>query len=422
MQGRLRLRQRQLQLEQHLRRHAVHGRHAGRRRDRQRLRRRHLPRPAPHGLGSCPDGSRDCMPHVLQRLDKICVANQCHDGSADGSESDVDCGGADLRASAPTGGKCNSGGDCTSSAATRTHSSASTRSARTASRTTARPTSTAAAARHRCAACGARQGLRRHQRQLLEQLVQLRQRVCVHRPAPTAASTAPRPTSTAAARTCSACGAGKICKLNSDCGSSGLRLRPRRRTSLHHRPCLDHHKDGNETDQDCGGGTCTPCALGKRLRAGQRLQSNYCDPSAHTCACGGVGQACCTGGTCTAAGDLCTGAVSVLGEQRLHAASSVTCPAAPRVPDGRHLQSGDGHLQRADERDRSLRPQRRPIICVVANSSTLQQRHSAPAARTSPPRCSRQRRPDLQQQRVVADAALRERLHQRRVQRAARQR
>ncbi|HEY1585426.1 MAG TPA: hypothetical protein VGH63_07025, partial [Polyangia bacterium] len=64
------------------------------------------------GLG-CLDGTRDCSSMFCNQSTKVCVADQCHDGAVDGSESDIDCGGPTCPHCALSQG-CKSANDCTS--------------------------------------------------------------------------------------------------------------------------------------------------------------------------------------------------------------------------------------------------------------------------------------------------------------------
>jgi hypothetical protein len=59
----------------------------------------------PCALGKGCLGGSDCQSGFCNAKTKVCVADQCHDGMKDGSESDVDCGG-----SCPT--KCGNGQMC----------------------------------------------------------------------------------------------------------------------------------------------------------------------------------------------------------------------------------------------------------------------------------------------------------------------
>ena len=70
--------------------------------------------------------------------------------------------------------------------------------------------------------------------------------------------------------------------------------------------CADGIKDGNETDVDCGGGTCPSCALGKGCNAGSDCQSGYCSGGVCATPPGGNGMACASGSQCLS-GNCVTG-------------------------------------------------------------------------------------------------------------------
>jgi hypothetical protein len=81
--------------------------------------------------------------------------------------------------------------------------------------------------------------------------------------------------------TCSACVNGQNCQVNSDCTSNACDA-----ISLTCVPsqCEDHKRDGNETDIDCGGGTCSTCALGQNCKVNSDCTSNVCNAIMLTCA------------------------------------------------------------------------------------------------------------------------------------------
>jgi len=62
---------------------------------------------------------------------------------------------------------------------------------------------------------------------------------------------------------CDGCGFGQTCYLNSDCASNVCDADTTTCATDH---CTDHHWDADETDKDCGGASCTRCALGKRCK------------------------------------------------------------------------------------------------------------------------------------------------------------
>jgi hypothetical protein len=60
---------------------------------------------------------------------------------------------------------------------------------------------------------------------------------------------------------CPPCALGKECKVDTDCVSNACDALTLICVA---NQCLDHALDGTETDIDCGGPTCAPCAAGKR--------------------------------------------------------------------------------------------------------------------------------------------------------------
>jgi hypothetical protein len=73
---------------------------------------------------------------------------------------------------------------------------------------------------------------------------------------------------------CSPCAVGLRCLVDSDCGSKACDARSSVCLS---NQCVDHHQDGSETDVDCGGAICNSCAVGQRCNSGLDCQSG------HTC-------------------------------------------------------------------------------------------------------------------------------------------
>ncbi|MGA9805455.1 MAG: Ig-like domain repeat protein [Terriglobales bacterium] len=80
--------------------------------------------------------------------------------------------------------------------------------------------------------------------------------------------------------TCSACAVGLGCQLDRDCASNacdGISF------TCDANQCADNRQDGAETDVDCGGGTCSACALGKKCLVNSDCASNDCDAGSFTC-------------------------------------------------------------------------------------------------------------------------------------------
>jgi hypothetical protein len=91
---------------------------------------------------------------------------------------------------------------------------------------------------------------------------------------------------------CRACADGKHCLANNDCIST---LCNPRFSTCSPATCLDSTKDGTETDVDCGGSNCPPCADGKQCLSNLDCSNDWCNPI-HKCGpwvCNGAGCAYC---------------------------------------------------------------------------------------------------------------------------------
>jgi hypothetical protein len=80
---------------------------------------------------------------------------------------------------------------------------------------------------------------------------------------------------------CQPCAPGKSCKADSDC------VAPEGCDTLKHicsYQCADHHRDGAESDVDCGGAVCNSCLTG------QACLSSFDCQSGHLCNTSGVCQ------------------------------------------------------------------------------------------------------------------------------------
>jgi len=80
--------------------------------------------------------------------------------------------------------------------------------------------------------------------------------------------------------TCGTCAIGKKCNVNTDCTSNACNAATLTCVSSQ---CADNHKDGTETDVDCGGGSCVTCAVGKACNLDADCASNACDAISHLC-------------------------------------------------------------------------------------------------------------------------------------------
>src|ERR1700722_1983747 len=82
--------------------------------------------------------------------------------------------------------------------------------------------------------------------------------------------------------TCSGCAVGKGCAANGDCTSGGGCDVMTKTCDANQ--CHDGSKDGSETDVDCGGGTCPACLVGKVCASTSDCATGAgCDVTTKTC-------------------------------------------------------------------------------------------------------------------------------------------
>ena len=83
--------------------------------------------------------------------------------------------------------------------------------------------------------------------------------------------------------TCAGCAVGQACLVDSDCGSFACDARS---LSCVADPCTDHHKDGDETDVDCGGSSpsCARCGPGEQCNTNfDCVPGHYCPQVPNKC-------------------------------------------------------------------------------------------------------------------------------------------
>jgi hypothetical protein len=113
---------------------------------------------------------------------------------------------------------------------------------------------------------------------------------------------------------CLPCGLGKMCFADADCASSACDTQS---FTCVADPCDDHRKDGDETDIDCGGSCPSPCVEGQGCAVNADCATDACDALSLTCAAsqcsddhedGDETDVDCGGSTCTtrcALGKMC---------------------------------------------------------------------------------------------------------------------
>jgi hypothetical protein len=105
--------------------------------------------------------------------------------------------------------------------------------------------------------------------------------------------------------TCSTCALGKGCALSRDCSTTFCNATTNQCVATH---CSDAIKNGDETGVDCGGPTCGQCPVGQGCSAVADCSSGYCNSSSHLCVTqcgdgarnGGETDVDCGGPTCAA--------------------------------------------------------------------------------------------------------------------------
>jgi hypothetical protein len=180
--------------------------------------------------GPCDTGkvclaSTDCISNICDSTSETCSAPSCIDEVMNGTETDIDCGGKTCDPCEDDQG-CLAGTDCTSLVCDSTSETCS---------------------------------------------------------APSCTDEVKNDTETdidCGGDTCEACGNGKACVGGIDC-TSGV-CDSTTKTCIAP-ACTDKVKNGTETDTDCGGAQCSPCADGKKCLAGTDCTSFICDPTAKTC-------------------------------------------------------------------------------------------------------------------------------------------
>jgi hypothetical protein len=189
---------------------------------------------------------------------KTCDANECHDGIKDGTETDIDCGGATCPGCV-VGKDCNVDSDCASPGGCDVTT-------------------------HKCDANECHDGLQDGTESDVD----------------------------CGGTTCPGCPVGDTCNTTSDC-TTGEGCDQTTKT-CDANTCHDGVKDGTETGVDCGGGTCATCPVGQGCASGADCASDYC----YMGTCANV----CTNTTYAATGAQQQLAITVTGSYTITAAGS----------------------------------------------------------------------------------------------------
>ncbi len=233
------------------------------------------------GVGrGCEDAS-DCDRLLeLVCLDGTCVEPGCEDGTWNRGETDVDCGGEDCPPCAD-GRACSEGRDCCSGLCDGGD----------------------------CAPASCSDRVRNGHETDVD---------C-------GGADAAGPLLGCGAVACACCDDALVCLADSDCCSGVCRDRGDGTRACESPNCLDGLTNGDETDRDCGGGSCDCCDDGLGCEEGDDCCSGVCSPVSHTCQapscsdrakngdetdvdCGGPDCSCCAASEgCRAWSDCCSG-------------------------------------------------------------------------------------------------------------------
>ena len=174
-------------------------------------------------MKNCDAGS-DCVSHSCDAPSHTCVPNPCADNLKDGSESDVDCGGAVCPGCA-NAKACFADKDCVSNVCD--------------------------AGTHECIANSCDD-------HLLDG----------------------NETAVDCGGICPPCAITEACLVDQDCASNACDARS---LTCIANSCKDNQQDGLETAVDCGGGVCIPCVNGATCKVPADCNSAGCDAITHVC-------------------------------------------------------------------------------------------------------------------------------------------
>jgi hypothetical protein len=312
----------------------------------------------------------DCSSSFCNVPMNMCVDSQCKDGAQDGSETDVDCGGTCSTKCALTKG-CKSGNDCASTWCNAMQNMCVDSQCKDGIKDNGESDVDCGGASTGCNKCPAGKGCGTTDANCASGYCNYNNNLCADNQCDDG-----RQDGNESDQDCGgscvmpngmgACGANKHCNGNMDCGSGACDYMPTPHVCVTS-TCNDHHLDGNETDVDCGGMTCNTCANGKTCVQNSDCSSDYCDPSSHKCACGGLNQACCTGGACNTT-DHCN-PLTCNGSNTCVAGTPVSCPSPNQCQLGGGCDSSTGNCiaftNKTGNCDLST-----SNICLVQNSST----------------------------------------------------
>ena len=277
---------------------------------------------ASNGGAFC-DGAKACVECILGgdcptgvcAADHTCAPAQCGDGVKNGSETDIDCGGAAC-GKCMTSLACLVGTDCIDAVC---DPGTKTCSASSCSDSVKNGSETDVDCGGPCPDCVSGQGC--------GSPADCTTGVCSGNPLKCQSATCMdgvkngnETDADCGGPVCADCVNGKLCSVAGDCVSQVCSGNPK---TCQIPSCMDGAKNGNETGQDCGGGTCGACPVGQGCTGNSDCLSGFCN-GASVCATpncmdgaknGAETDVDCGGPTCPDCADnkVCLGASDCLG-------------------------------------------------------------------------------------------------------------
>jgi hypothetical protein len=219
----------------------------------------------------------DCTSHACDALALTCVASQCSDHQKDGVETDVDCGGG-MCPTCGNGKHCMSNTDCTSMACDAASFLCDASQCMDGKQDGAETDIDCGGGT--CGGCATGK-LCKVNTDCLSMACDFVSGKCVTSTCVDQRQDGAETDVDCGGGTCPACGVGQGCSVNTDCTNQACDNATGKCATSQ---CTDQHKDGNETDVDCGGGACPQCALGKICKVDNDCVSpNACDAVSNTC-------------------------------------------------------------------------------------------------------------------------------------------
>ncbi len=231
------------------------------------------------GVGKKCNATTDCLSgEGCDVTTKTCDANLCNDGLKDGPETDVDCGGTSSCARCADGKKCVAGSDCIDKvcAGGACQPPSCTDGVQNGSETDVD------CGGGSCPGCGVNLKCLSTSDCLAGEGCDMVSKTCDGNTCNDGVQDGTETDVDCGGPICSGCAVGKKCVQTSDCTAPEGCDKTTKRCDANQ--CNDGALDGNETDVDCGGGTCSGCGVGKKCKfTSDCLSGEGCDLTTHTC-------------------------------------------------------------------------------------------------------------------------------------------